>query len=94
MSLPNPGELRTANFYLNCVACGARYRPKYFFFEGSTPGRVGNVVGSSDHVCKPRQLRKHERELRQIDEVESPYCECDDIDCKFEFLDQMKNEME
>jgi hypothetical protein len=82
------GELREASFLVECVACGKKYRPKYFFV-GPT-----KCIPSSDHVCKPSDLKKREAKYLLQEQNASPYCECDDLDCKFEYLEQMKNEMQ
>ena len=88
MSLPKIGETRTASFYLECVACKARYRPKYM--------RTAEykMVCVSDHVCDPARLAKREEELRHEFDDPPQGCDCDDLDCKFEYLESIMLEME
>jgi hypothetical protein len=84
------GETRTARCWETCVACGARYHRKWHQ-PGDDPMQV---IGASDHVCDPKRLAARERELRHEFDDESAYCECDDLDCKFEYLESLMNEME
>lgn len=87
MSLPTAGEVWESQFYNRCVACGARYRAKYLYVPG-------DIINVSDHKCDPRRLRRREKQLRREHDDDAPYCECDDLDCKFEYIDLMMNEME
>ncbi len=85
------GYIREHDATITCVACGARYKYKMFWNDDGTHG-----VSSNDHVCKPKTLKaKARRERKRAHESEeSPYCECDDLDCKYEYLDYMMNEMQ
>jgi hypothetical protein len=81
-------EIREAKFAVECFACGAKYRPKWLYVDGK------ECTGVSDHVCNPRRLARAEARLRREWDEDEYYCECDDLDCKFEFLDSIKNEMQ
>ena len=81
------GKIKECSFFTTCVACGQRYLPKYFHSDKC-------VMGSSDHVCDPARLKRREEQLRHDWDEESPYCECDDLDCKFEYIETMMNEMQ
>lgn len=81
--------VKTSEFYYTCVACGARYHPKWLV--GVNPMAV---VPVSNHHCDPKRLAKREEELRhEFDDPEN-YCECDDLDCKFEYIESLMNDME
>lgn len=84
------GDVRACICYDTCVACGARYKPKYM----KIGPEVRDMVCVSDHQCDPRRLAKREEELKHEWDDPEQYCECDELDCKFEFLDQMRNEMQ
>jgi hypothetical protein len=79
--------LVASRLYATCFACGAKYHPKYFYTANS-------ITPASDHVCDPRRIKKRDQQLRHQFDDEPPYCDCDDIDCKFEFLESLKNGME
>ncbi|MGA9669962.1 MAG: hypothetical protein WBQ94_12180 [Terracidiphilus sp.] len=81
------GKIKEASFFRKCVACGAKYRPK-FFVKGT------KVIPASDHVCNKKTLRRRELMLqREFDDEPIGY-ECGDIDCAFEIVEAMKGEME
>ena len=84
------GTVRVCYWYEKCVACGARYHPKYI----KTGPNISDIVCCSDHVCDPKRLKKREEELRHEWDDPEIYCECDELDCKFEYLDILMNEME
>lgn len=84
--------LRECSFTQKCVACGARYRPMYYMDESKIIGK--QVVMSSNHVCDQARLKKREEQLRHEWDDPDNYCDCGDLDCKFEFIDAMRNEME
>ena len=86
----NIGKTRVVEWYTKCFACGANYHPKYY----RAGPNVGDVVCVNDHVCDPNRLARREEELRHEFDDDELYCECDDLDCKFEFLDSIMNEME
>ena len=85
-------EIREVSFSVKCVACGAKYKPKYLWFVNDSGKR--ECIGASDHVCDPARLARKEERLRHEWDDPENYCECDDLDCKFEYLDAIRNEME
>jgi len=84
------GEIRILAHFDTCVACGARYRPKYM----KVGPMIKDTVCVSDHRCHPARLAKREEELKHEWDDPERYCECDELDCKFEYLDQIKCDME
>lgn len=84
------GDVRTCRWLETCVACGGRYHPKY---KKIGPA-LKDVVCVSDHKCSRRRLAKREAQLRHEFDDPPRGCECDDLDCKFEYLDEIRLEMQ
>lgn len=84
------GDVRVLRCYDECVACGARYRARY----KKVGPEVRDMVCVSNHKCDPERLAKREEELKHEWDDPEQYCDCDELDCKFEFLEQMRNEMQ
>lgn len=83
-----PGQyIKECQFFETCVACGERYHPKYLKDHND----IKVLINVSDRHCDPRRIKK--RRIRERARQKECEGECTELDCKFEYLEEMKNEM-